>query len=210
MVLAVVAGVLAAAYLWHWLDQREQAKQRPLLKALAERLHFEREPGQAQEDTFKTLHQGWLLSLGMRQNLMSGRMNCLRPTLHLDLGLALPQRFEAIPTAWGWEFGTSDQSRVFKTRNAALDLYFVWMCAREEQPRAQEVLGRNPAVQRALTALSEGSSAFVRIEKNQVSLIFARTPDEAALRGDMEALTALAKALSVAFAPVRDEVRRNA
>ncbi|MBM7116394.1 hypothetical protein [Archangium primigenium] len=207
--LAVAAAVIAVAGVLYWLQTLGQAKQRAALKALAERLHWHPEPEDTAEDAFVHLHQGWLVWLGMRSNAMRGRMVCLRPTLHLDLGLELPRHFELIPRIWDWTRTQAEQHRYFKSGRAELDVHFVFLCDRAEQPRAQELLCE-PDVRRALLALSVSAHEFVRIEKGRVNLIFETLPDDAALGTRLEELAAVATALRQALGPARDEVRRGA
>lgn len=209
MYLAVAAAVIAVAGVLYGFQKRWEAKQRAALNALAERLHWHPEPGDTAEAAFVHLHQGWLVWLGMRSNAMRGRMVCLRPTLHLDLGLELPRHFELIPRRWEWTRTQAEQHRYFKSGRAELDVHFVFLCDRAEQPRAQELLCE-PDVRRALLALSVSAHEFVRIEKGRVNLIFETLPDDAALGTRLEELTAVATALRQALAPARDEVRRGA
>ncbi|WP_434391258.1 hypothetical protein [Melittangium boletus] len=207
--LAVAAAVIAVAGVLYWLQTLGQAKQRAALKALAERLHWDPEPGDTAEDAFVRMHQGWLVWLGMRLNVTQGRGKHLQPTLHVDLELALPRRLEAIPKDWQWGLIPAEQRRCFTVGVASLDARFVWMCDRAEQSRAQALLGE-PDVQRALLALSDGSHGAVRLEKERVSLILPDVPEETVVGGHAAALTAVATALRQALAPARNEVRRGA
>ncbi len=207
--LVVVAAVVAVAGVLYGFQKRWEAKQRAALKALAERLLWHPEPGDTAEDAFVHMHQGWLVWLGLRMNATKERQMRLLPTLHLDLGLELPRHFELIPRIWSWHRTQLEQHRYFKSGRADLDVHFVFLCDRQEQPRAQEMLCE-PDVRRALLALSVSAHEFVRIEKGRVNLIFYTLPDEAALGARVEALTAVATALRQALAPARDEVRRGA
>ncbi|MBM7116396.1 hypothetical protein [Archangium primigenium] len=187
-------ALMVGTFAWQRFKARHQQSWRSALELLSLRLELDAVPGE--RDAFEGEYRDTRLWMGLQPRPVGSEDEQTLPTLRLDVGVALPRDFVAVPRAWTRVLDRVGLPGLFSAEDPVLDKRFVFQC---DFVTPAQALVRDAGVREALSRLgSDDAVAF--IEKNQVGLSFTRAVhDEASLRAHLEAMRAVASALRAAL-----------